>query len=92
MNYLGYGKRWALQMCIRDRTIAGWVVLAGKNVAQISDGISNPVVAGIINWLIRILICGGCLAVSYTHLDVYKRQILQRACSFPPAVYRRESR
>ncbi len=32
-----------------------------KNVAQISDGISNPVVAGIINWLIRILICGGCL-------------------------------
>ena len=36
-------------------------VLAGKNVAQISDGISNPVVAGIINWLIRILICGGCL-------------------------------
>ena len=43
------------------QTIAGWVVLAGKNVAQLSDGISNPVVAGIINWLIRILICGGCL-------------------------------
>ena len=43
------------------QTIAGWVILAGKNVAQISDGISNPVVAGIINWLIRILICGGCL-------------------------------
>ena len=43
------------------QTIAGWVVLAGKNVAQISNGISNPVVAGIINWLIRILICGGCL-------------------------------
>ena len=43
------------------QTIAGWVVLAGKNVAQISDGISNPVIAGIINWLIRILICGGCL-------------------------------
>ena len=43
------------------QTIAGWVVLAGKNVAQISDGISNPVVAGIINWLIRILICCGCL-------------------------------
>ena len=31
-------------------------------MAQISDGISNPVVAGIIYWLIRILICGGCLA------------------------------
>ena len=37
------------------------VVLIGKNVAQISNGISNPVVAGIIYWLIRILICGGCL-------------------------------
>ena len=41
--------------------IAGWVVLTGKNVAQISNGISNPVIAGIIYWLIRILICGGCL-------------------------------
>ena len=41
--------------------IAGWVVLTGQNVAQISDGISNPVIAGIIYWLIRILVCGGCL-------------------------------
>ena len=30
-------------------------------MAQISDGISNPVVAGIGYWLIRILVCGGCL-------------------------------
>ncbi|MCI5493288.1 MAG: DUF6040 family protein [Lachnospiraceae bacterium] len=43
------------------QTIAGWVVLTGKNMAQISNGISNPVVAGIIYWLIRILVCGGCL-------------------------------
>ena len=43
------------------QTIAGWIILTGKNMAQISNGISNPVVAGIINWLIRILICGGCL-------------------------------
>ena len=43
------------------QTIAGWVVLTGKTVAQISNGISNPVIAGIIFWLIRILICGGCL-------------------------------
>lgn len=43
------------------QTIAGWVVLTGKTVAQISNGISNPVIAGIIYWLIRILICGGCL-------------------------------
>ena len=43
------------------QTIASWIVLTGKNVAQISDGISNPVVAGIGYWLIRILVCGGCL-------------------------------
>ena len=43
------------------QTIAGWVVLTGKTVAQISNGISNPVIARIIYWLIRILICGGCL-------------------------------
>ena len=43
------------------QTIADWVVMTGKNVAQISNGISNPVVARIIYWLIRILICGGCL-------------------------------
>ena len=43
------------------QTIAGWVVLTGKDMAQISAGISNPVIAGIIYWLIRILVCGGCL-------------------------------
>ena len=43
------------------QTIAGWVVLTGKNMAQISIGLSNPVVAGIIYWLIRIVVCGGCL-------------------------------
>ena len=43
------------------QTIAGWIILTGKNVAQIRNGISNPVIAGIIYWLIRILICGGCL-------------------------------
>ena len=43
------------------QTIVGWVVLTGKNMAQISNGISNPVIAGIVYWLIRILVCGGCL-------------------------------
>ena len=43
------------------QSIAGWIILTGKNVAQISNGISNPVITGIIYWLIRILICGGCL-------------------------------
>ena len=43
------------------QTIAGWIALIGKNVAQISNGISNPVIAGIIYRLIRILVCGGCM-------------------------------
>ena len=43
------------------QNIAGLTILAGKNVAQVSNGISNPVVAGIIYWMIRILISGGCL-------------------------------
>ena len=43
------------------QTIAGWIIPAAKNIAQISDGISNPVIAGIIYWLIKIMICGGCL-------------------------------
>ena len=43
------------------QTIAGWIIPAAKNIAQISNGISNPVVARIIYWLIRLLICGGCL-------------------------------
>ena len=43
------------------QTIAGWIILTGKNMAQISNGISNPVITGIIYWLIRLLICGGCL-------------------------------
>ena len=43
------------------QNIVGLTILAGKNVAQVSNGISNPVVAGIIYWMIRILISGGCL-------------------------------
>ena len=43
------------------QNIAGWIILTGKNVARISNGISNPVISRIIYWLIRILICGGCL-------------------------------
>lgn len=46
------------------QTIADWIIQIGKEVAQISDGLSNQVIAGIVYWLIRILICGGCLAVA----------------------------
>ena len=43
------------------QNIAGLTILAGKNVAQVSNGISNPVVVGIIYWLIKILVYSGCL-------------------------------
>ena len=43
------------------QNIAGLTILAGKNVAQVSNGISNPVVAGIIS-------------VSYTHLRMYEEE------------------
>ena len=46
------------------QTIAGWIIQTGKEAAQISNGLSNPVIAGIVYWMIRILICGGCLAVA----------------------------
>ena len=65
------------------QTIAGWVVLAGKNVAQISDGISNPVVAGIINWLIRILICGGCLVgagILVAFIEIKIAELYKKCC------------
>lgn len=46
------------------QNIAAWIILSGKETAQIGNGISNPVIAGIVYRLIRILICGGCLAVA----------------------------
>ena len=46
------------------QTIAGWIIQTGKEAAQISNVLSNLVIAGIVYWIIRILICGGCLAVA----------------------------
>ena len=46
------------------QTIADWIIQTGKEAAQISNGLSNPVIAGIVCWIIRILICGGCLVVA----------------------------
>lgn len=63
--------------------IAGWVVLTGKNVAQISDGISNPVIAGIIYWLIRILICGGCLVgagILVAFIEIKIAELYKKCC------------
>lgn len=46
------------------QTIAGWIIQTGKEAAQISNGLSNLAIAGVVYWIIRILICGGCLAVA----------------------------
>ena len=65
------------------QTIAGWVVLTGKTEAQISNGISNPVVAGIIYWLIRILICGGCLVgagILVAFIEIKIAELYKKCC------------
>ena len=46
------------------QTIAGLIIQIGKEAVQISNGLSNLVIAGVVYWIIRILICGGCLAVA----------------------------
>lgn len=43
-------------------TLAEWMIHNRKTVVQISNGISNPIIAGIVYWLIMILIVGVCMA------------------------------
>ena len=65
------------------QTIAGWIILTGKNMAQISNGISNPVVAGIVYWLIRILICGGCLVgagILLAFIEIKIAELYKKCC------------
>ena len=65
------------------QTIAGWIILKGKNMAQISNGISNPVVAGIVYWLIRILICGGCLVgagILVAFIEIKIAELYKKCC------------
>ena len=65
------------------QTIAGWIIPATKNIAQISNGISNPVVAGIVYWLIRILICGGCLVgagILVAFIEIKIAELYKKCC------------
>jgi len=65
------------------QTIAGWIISATKNIAQISNGISNPVVAGIVYWLIRILICGGCLVgagILVAFIEIKIAELYKKCC------------
>ena len=65
------------------QTITGWIILTGKNMAQISNGISNPVVAGIVYWLIRILICGGCLVgagILVAFIEIKIAELYKKCC------------
>ena len=52
-------------------------------MAQISNGISNPVVAGIVYWLIRILICGGCLVgagILVAFIEIKIAELYKKCC------------
>ena len=65
------------------QTIAGGIIPAAKNMAQISNGISNPVVAGIVYWLIRILICGGCLVgagILLAFIEIKIAELYKKCC------------
>ena len=65
------------------QNIVGLTILAGKNVAQVSNGISNPVVAGIVYWLIRILICGGCLVgagILVAFIEIKIAELYKKCC------------
>ena len=42
------------------QTAIEWIIHIGKSAAQVSNGITNPVISGIAYWLILILIVGGC--------------------------------
>ena len=44
------------------QTFIGWTIDAGQSAAQISTKIPNEIIAGIIYWLLLILIVGICVA------------------------------
>ena len=44
------------------QTFIGWTIDAGQSVAQISTKIPNAFIAGIIYWLLLILVVGICVA------------------------------
>ncbi len=44
------------------QTFIGWTIDAGQSVAQISTKIPNEIIAGIIYWLLLILVVGICVA------------------------------
>ena len=61
-------------MCIRDRyTAVEDIILSGGNIEIISDNIALKAVKGNVDFTGADT---GIKAVSYTHLDVYKRQLL----------------
>ena len=44
------------------QTFIGWTIAAGQSAAQISTKIPNEIIAGIIYWLLLILVVGICVA------------------------------
>ena len=71
-------------MFYRDGSDADFVKAVDLHVAMINKGI-----AGIPRDRVRLHVCYGNWAVSYTHLDVYKRQVLERARQIVTGLLRR---
>lgn len=44
------------------QTFIGWTIEVGQSVAQISTKIPNPFIAGMVYWILLILIVGICVA------------------------------
>ena len=53
--YKAHTKFQFIKIATFIQNVADWVVLTGKNVAQISDGISNPVIWDMITILVIVL-------------------------------------
>ena len=59
-----------LKMCIRDR-VYGVLPRVMSAARRLNDGMGDYVA----NQVIKLMNKKGVMAVSYTHLDVYKRQV-----------------
>ena len=63
-----------LEMCIRDRILSGSVMPVASTYRATRTLYSSAMPS------LENTSCGTAMAVSYTHLDVYKRQAWSRPC------------
>ena len=66
------------------QTFIGWTIEVGQSVAQISTKIPNPFIAGMVYWLLLILIVGICVAgtgilailIEIKVIELYRENVL----------------